>query len=76
MNINYCDKAGNSAFHVLAAVDSNLAIVPDDFKENGGKTCIDWFLQNGAILDLKNEAGERPPDVAVSELTKAILQKL
>lgn len=76
MNINYCDKAGNSAFHVLAAVDSHLSIVPDDFKENGGKIYIDWFLQNGAILDLKNEAGERPLDVAVSELTKAILQKL
>jgi len=34
-----------------ATVDSKLAIVPNDFKENGGKEYVDFFLQNHAKLD-------------------------
>ena len=75
-NINSQDWAGNTPLHILAAVDSRLAIVPKDFKENGGKEYIDWFLQNGAKLDLENSAGEKPDDVAVSEITKGLLHKL
>ena len=75
-NINSQDQAGNTPLHVLAAVDSRLAIVPEDFKEDGGKEYVDWFLQNGAKLDFKNSAGESPFDVAVSEITKRFLQKL
>lgn len=75
-NINSQDLAGNTPLHVLAAVDSTLAIVPEDFKENGGKKYIDLFLQNGAKLDLENSAGEKPVDVAVSGMTKGFLQIL
>ena len=76
VDINSQDKAGNSALHILAAVDPHLAIVPTDFKENGGKMYVDWFQQNGGKLDVKNAAGDRPADVAVSEITKGFLQKL
>ena len=76
MDINSKDKTGNSALHILAAVDPRLAIVPDDFKENGGEMYFDWFLQNGAELDVKNAAGKKPVDVAVCEITKEFLQKL
>lgn len=75
-DINSQDKAGNSPLHILAKVNPNLAIVPNDFKENGGKMYVDWFLQNGAQLYARNTAGEKPVDVAVSEVTKGILQKL
>lgn len=75
-NINSQDRAGNTPLHILATIDSRLAIVPKDFKENGGKEYIDWFLQNGAKLDLENSAGEKPVDVAVSEITKGFLHKL
>ena len=75
-DINSQDQAGNTPLHILATVDSKLAIVPKDFKENGGKEYVDFFLQNHANLDLKNSAGERPVDVAVSEITKGLLQKL
>lgn len=76
VDINFCNKAGNSALHVLATVDSHLAVVPKDFKENGGKIYFDWFHQNGANFNIKNEAGETPVDVAVCELTKGFLQEL
>ena len=75
-DINSQDQAGNTPLHILATVDSKLAIVPKDFKENGGKEYVDFFLQNHANLDLKNSAGERPVDVAVSEITKGLLQNL
>lgn len=75
-DINSQDRAGNTPLHILATVDSKLAIVPKDFKENGGKKYVDWFLRNHAKLDLKNSAGERPVDVAVSEITKGLLQNL
>lgn len=76
VDINSQDKAGNSPLHILAAVDPDLAIVPTNFKENIGKVYVDWFLQNGAKLDVKNAAGDRPADVAVSQITKGFLQKL
>lgn len=75
-DINSQDRAGNSPLHILATVDSKLAIVPKDFKENGGKEYVDFFLRNHAKLDLKNSVGERPVDVAVSEITKGLLQNL
>lgn len=75
-DVNSKDKAGNTPLHILATVDPRLAIVPNDFKENGGKKYVDYFLQNGAELDVKNVAGERPVDVAVCEVTKEFLQIL
>ena len=75
-DINSQDRAGNTPLHILATVDLKLAIVPKDFRENGGKNYVDFFLQNHAKLDLKNSAGERPVDVAVSEITKGLLQNL
>lgn len=75
-DINSQDGAGNTPLHILATVDSKLAIVPKDFKENGGKEHVEFFLQNHAKLDVKNSAGERPVDVAVSEITKGLLQNL
>ena len=72
-DINAKDKAGNTPLHILATVDPRLSIVPNDFKENGGKKYVDYFLQNGAELDVKNAAGERPFDIAVSEITKEFL---
>ena len=76
IDVNSQDKAGNTPLHVLATVDPRLAIVPKDFKENEGKMYVDWFLQNGAKIDMKNAAGEKPVDVAVSEILKGFLQKL
>ena len=73
-DINSQDRAGNTPLHILVTVDSKLAIVPEDFKENGGKEYVDCFLQNHAKFNLKNSAGERPVDVAVSEITKGLLQ--
>lgn len=75
-DINSQDQAGNTPLHILATVDPKVAIVPKDFKENGGKEYVDCFLRNHAKLNLKNSAGERPVDVAVSEITKGLLQIL
>lgn len=75
-NINSQDHAGNTPLHVLMSVDPNLAIVPSDFKGNGGKEYIKWFVQNGAKIDLKNSAGDWPVDVAVSEIAKEFLKLL
>ena len=73
-DINAQDDFGNSPLHMLATVDPKLAVVPDQFKQNGAKAFVDWFIENGAKLDLRNSAGERPVDVAVSEITKGFLQ--
>ena len=73
-DIHSKDKAGNTPLHILVTVDPKLAIVPNDFKENGAQKYVKWFLQNGAEADAQNTAGERPVDLAVSENIKEFLQ--